>query len=378
EDSTLFRRSFKHIHEFATYGLRTLLFAHKYVSVEDYTAWKEQYVSATTALVNRQERIEAAGELIEQGLLFVGATAIEDKLQPGVSETIDKLRRANIRIWMLTGDKRETAINIAHSAQICLPESTISVLDSTRGDLPGQMQKAANDSEDCAHSVVVIDGHTLALADADPLTKDLFLSLIPSIDSVICCRASPAQKADIVKDIRTRIPSALTLAIGDGANDIAMIQASHVGVGISGREGLQASRVADYSIAQFRFLQRLLLVHGRWNYVRTARFILLTFWKEMFFYMMQALYQGYNGYTGTSLYESWSLTVLNTLFTSLCVIILGIFEQDLSADTLLAVPELYRYGQRNEALNIPKYLLWMLGATVEGIVVWFVCWAAYT
>jgi len=226
EDSTLFRRSFKHIHEFATYGLRTLLFAHKYVSVEDYTAWKEQYVSATTALVNRQERIEAAGELIEQGLLFVGATAIEDKLQPGVSETIDKLRRANIRIWMLTGDKRETAINIAHSAQICLPESTISVLDSTRGDLPGQMQKAANDSEDCAHSVVVIDGHTLALADADPLTKDLFLSLIPSIDSVICCRASPAQKADIVKDIRTRIPSALTLAIGDGANDIAMIQAS--------------------------------------------------------------------------------------------------------------------------------------------------------
>jgi len=136
--------------------------------------------------------------------------------------------------------------------------------------------------------------------------------------------------------------------------------------------------VADYSIAQFRFLQRLLLVHGRWNYVRTAKFILLTFWKEMFFYMMQALYQGYNGYTGTSLYESWSLTVLNTLFTSLCVIILGIFEQDLSADTLLAVPELYGYGQRNEALNIPKYLLWMLGATIEGIVVWFVCWAAYT
>jgi len=151
----------------------------------------------------------------------------------------------------------------------------------------------------------------------------------------------------------------------------------HVGVGISGQEGLQAARVADYSIAQFRFLQRLLLVHGHWNYVRTAKFILMTFWKEMFFYMMQALYQGYNGYTGTSLYEAWSLTVLNTLFTSLCVLVMGIFEQDLSADTLLALPELYRYGQRNMGLNIYSCLAWMLGAAGEGILVWFICWAAY-
>ncbi len=130
----------------------------------------------------------------------------------------------------------------------------------------------------------------------------------------------------------------MTLAIGDGANDIAMIQASHVGVGISGREGLQAARIADYSIAQFRFLQRLLFVHGRWNYIRTGKYILATFWKEMVFYLVQALYQRYNGYTGTSLYESWSLTVFNTLFTSLPVILLGIFEKDLRADTLLAVP----------------------------------------
>lgn len=151
----------------------------------------------------------------------------------------------------------------------------------------------------------------------------------------------------------------------------------HVGIGISGREGLQASRVADYSIAQFRFLQRLLLVHGRWNYVRTAKFVLLTFWKEVFFYMMQALYQRYNGYTGTSLYEMWSLTALNTLFTSLCVIVMGVFEQDVSASTLLAVPELYVYGQSNAGLNLKKYLLWMVGAVSSGMIVWFTCWAAY-
>lgn len=151
----------------------------------------------------------------------------------------------------------------------------------------------------------------------------------------------------------------------------------HVGIGICGKEGLQASRVADYSIAQFRFLQRLLLVHGRWNYVRTAKFVLLTFWKESFFYLMQAVYQRYNGYTGTSLYEMWSLTALNTLFTSLCVIVMGIFEQDISAETLLAVPELYVYGQSNAGLNLRKYIAWMTGAISSGLIVWFVSWAAY-
>jgi phospholipid-translocating ATPase len=156
-----------------------------------------------------------------------------------------------------------------------------------------------------------------------------------------------------------------------------MLSAADVGIGISGREGLQAARVADYSISQFRFLARLLLVHGRWNYVRTARFVLATFWKEMFFYLPTELYQRSNGYTGTSLYESWSLTVLNALFTSLCVIVPGVWEQDLKAETLLAVPELYVFGQRDRGLNLFGFLAWMVGAVVEGVVVWFLCAGIY-
>ncbi|CAK3898983.1 phospholipid-transporting ATPase DNF3 [Lecanosticta acicola] len=375
DDATLFTRCFKHIDDFATEGLRTLLFAHKYLDAEQYNGWKKIYQEATTALTHRQDRIEAAGETIEQGFDLSGASAIEDKLQKGVPETIDRLRRANIKIWMLTGDKRETAINIAHSARICQPASLVYILDSTKGDVHGQMSEIMH--EGGAHRVVVIDGHTLSLVSATPDLRHLFFTLLMAdIDSVIVCRASPAQKSDIVKAIRARLPG-LTLAIGDGANDIAMIQAAHVGIGISGKEGLQAARVADYSIAQFRYLQRLLLVHGRYQYVRTAKFILLTFWKEMFFYMMQALYQRYNGYTGTSLYESWSLTVLNTLFTSLCVIIPGIFEQDLRPATLLAIPELYAYGQRNQGLNLRMYIVWMVNATACGMVVWFIIWASY-
>jgi phospholipid-translocating ATPase len=410
DSGEVFTRCFKHIDDFATEGLRTLLFAHKFLSENEYASWKKLYHDAETSLVDRQERIEAAGEVIEQSLDLIGASAIEDKLQKGVPETIDRLRRANIKIWMLTGDKRETAINIAHSARICLPGSEVYILDVTKGSLEGQMVNIIEDLQVQAetesanlptHSVIVIDGHTLgAIEEASngANLRDLFYSLIPSVDSVICCRASPAQKALLVGAIRKHagkqtilgMPNhatgngqfslatgPLTLAIGDGANDLAMISEAHVGIGISGREGLQAARVADYSIAQFRFLSRLLLVHGRWNYVRTARFILATFWKEMFFYLPTALYQRYNGYTGTSLYESWSLTVLNTLFTSLCVVVPGIWEKDLSAETLLAVPELYVFGQRDRGLNLPKYLAWMFGAVCEGLLLWFLCWGMY-
>lgn len=378
DEATVFTRCFKHLDDFATEGLRTLVFAHKFIAPSEYATWKKSYLDATTSLSNRQDRIEEAAELIEQSLVLLGASAIEDKLQKGVPETITKLRRANIRIWMLTGDKRETAINIAHSAQICRPDSSTFVLDSSKGNLESQIRDVLLEiHQESPHNVVVIDGHTLAQVESDLALRNLFYSLVPLIDSAICCRASPAQKAGIVEELRARIPEALTLAIGDGANDIAMIQTAHVGIGISGKEGLQAARVADFSIAQFRFLQRLLLVHGRWNYARTAKFVLMTFWKEFFFYMMQAMYLRYTGYTGTSLYESSSLTVLNTLFTSLCVIIMGIFEQDLRAETLLAIPELYVYGQKNLGLNLPDYILWIIGATAQGMIVWLVAWAAY-
>ncbi|KAI0025428.1 P-type ATPase [Xylariomycetidae sp. FL0641] len=378
DESMVFTRCFRHLDDFATEGLRTLLFARKFIPEAEYNAWKKIYNEATTSLVNRQDKIEEAGEIIEQSLDLVGATAIEDKLQVGVPETIDKLRRANIKIWMLTGDKRETAINIAHSARICRPGSDIFILDSSKSSLKNQIEDVMEDIQTgCIHSVVVIDGQTLATVEQSGHLTDLFYTLIPRIDAVICCRASPAQKSMIVKAIRQRLPKALTLAIGDGANDLAMITSSHVGVGISGKEGLQAARVADFSIAQFRFLQRLLLVHGRWNYVRTGKFILATFWKEMFFYLPTAMYQRYNGYSGTSLYESWSLTVYNTLFTSLCVLCMGIWEQDLSAQTLLAVPELYVHGQRNRELNISRFVRWMFGAAVEGVFVYLSAWAAY-
>ena len=184
---------------------------------------------------------------------------------------------------------------------------------------------------------------------------------------MICCRATPSQKASIVNSIRKKVPHAITLGICDGANDIAMIQEAHIGIGITGQEGLQAARASDYSIAQFKFLQKLLLVHGRWNYIRTCKYVLGTFWKEMMFYLTQALFQRWNGWTGTSLYESWSLTLFQPLFTCVPVVYMGIFEKDLVESTLLSVPELYAQGQRNGGFNIRIYLWWTFMAASEAV-----------
>jgi phospholipid-translocating ATPase len=281
DDAAVFERCFQHVDDFASEGLRTLLFGYRFLDEKEYGGWKKIYLDATTSLVDRQKLIENAGEMIEQNFDLVGATAIEDKLQKGVPETIDKLRRANIKIWMLTGDKRETAINIAHSARICKSYSEVVILDHTTGEVEQRMASTLLDitKGTIPHSVVVVDGGTLAEIETNGTLSMLFFDLVVVSDSVICCRASPSQKASLVKKIRTKVSGSLTLAIGDGANDIAMIQEAHVGIGVSGKEGLQAARISDYSIAQFRFLQKLLLVHGRWNYIRTAKYILVTFWK---------------------------------------------------------------------------------------------------
>jgi phospholipid-translocating ATPase len=373
-DAVVLERTFQHIQDFATEGLRTLLYGHRFMTEQDYQYWRKIYNEATTSLVNRQEKIERAGDLIEVDLEISGATAIEDKLQDGVPDAIDKLRRANIKLWMLTGDKRETAVNIGHSCRLIKDYSKVITLDYNDRELQQTMASAriALNVEKVAHSVVVIDGATLAIIEQDPTLYTLYLDLAVEVDSVICCRASPSQKAAMVSAVRKKVKRSVTLAIGDGANDIAMIQEAHVGIGITGREGLQAARASDYSIAQFRFLLKLLLVHGRWFYVRISKYILATFYKELLFYVTQALYQGYCGYTGTSLHEQWSLSMFNTLFTSLPVLVLGIFDKDLSATTLLAVPELYTKGQKNGAFSFKLYLGWMFIALSQASICFFV------
>lgn len=366
-------RTLNAIDEFSTDGLRTLLYGYRWISLEKYNKWEEKYHEAKTSLVNRSKHIAEVGEQIEVELELLGATAIEDKLQEGVPEAIEKIRRAGIKMWMLTGDKRETAINIGYSCKLIHDYSTVVILRQNDDNLISKMT-ALGEELDCgniAHCVVVIDGASLAVFETNPTMMSVFIELCTKTDSVICCRASPSQKALIVTNIRNVDKKLVTLAVGDGANDIAMIQSADIGVGITGKEGLQASRSSDYSIAQFRFLLKLLFVHGRYNYVRTSKFVLCTFYKEVLFYLTQMIFQRQTMFSGTSLYEPWSLSMFNTLFTSLPVICIGMFEKDLKPMTLLAVPELYTMGQKCEAFNLRVFLVWMLSSAANSVIITF-------
>lgn len=366
-------RTLQAIDEFSTEGLRTLVYGYKWIDIGHYENWNKRYHQAKTSLTDRKLKIDEIGAEIENGLSLLGVTAIEDKLQEGVSEAIEKIRRAGIKMWMLTGDKRETAINIGYSCMLIKDYSTVVILTTTDDNIISKMNAVSQevDSGNIAHCVVVIDGATLAMFEGNPTYMSVFIELCTKTDSVICCRASPSQKALMVSNIRNTDPNLVTLAIGDGANDIAMIQSADIGVGIAGKEGLQASRVSDYSIGQFRFLLKLLLVHGRYNYIRTSKFMLCTFYKEITFYFTQLIYQRYTMFSGSSLYEPWSLSMFNTLFTSLPVLCIGMFEKDLKPMTLLTVPELYSYGRLSQGFNMLMFMEWVVLATANSLVITF-------
>ena len=195
DDAAVLERCFRHVNDFATEGLRTLLYGFRYMDEGEYESWKKFYLDASTSLTNRQEMIEIAGAQVERDLELLGVTAIEDKLQIGVPEAIEKLRRAKIKLWMLTGDKRETAVNIGHSCRLIKDYSSITVLDHETGEVSQRIAALTVDINDgrVAHSVVVVDGHTLSqITSSEPLHK-LFVSLAILVDTVICCRASPSQ-----------------------------------------------------------------------------------------------------------------------------------------------------------------------------------------
>ncbi|KAG2181772.1 hypothetical protein INT44_008587 [Umbelopsis vinacea] len=365
-----FARTMEHLQDYATDGLRTLLYAYRVLSPAQYDEWNELYQEACLAVSERQKKVSKTAELIECKLRLIGASAIEDKLQEGVPEAIECIRAAGMRIWMLTGDKRETAINIGYSCRLIHSNSNLIVLGEQK-DLRSYMEQAILDLQNnvASHAAFVVDGATLEVLAQEEDLLELFCHLGCLSSTVICCRVSPSQKALVVKSIRRSAPRAVTLAIGDGANDIAMIQEAHVGIGITGKEGMQASRASDYCFAQFRFLCKLLLVHGHWSYVRVSRFVLGTFAKVVTFYLTQGVYQFWTGFSGTSLYESWTLSMYNTLFSSLPVISVGIFEQDLNAKTLLANPHLYIQGQLNQAFDLRIFITWVTTSVYQAIVV---------
>ncbi|KAJ4713310.1 Phospholipid-transporting ATPase [Melia azedarach] len=397
KDGRVFEEQTKaHINEYADAGLRTLILAYRELDEKEYMEFNEEFtVAKNTMTSDREELIEEVAEKIEKDLILLGATAVEDKLQNGVPECIDKLAQAGIKLWVLTGDKMETAINIGFACSLLRQGMQQIIISSETPE-----NKALEKSEDKAaaaaalkasvlHQLIqgqellfasnetsgplalIIDGKSLAYALEDDV-KDMFLELAVGCASVICCRSSPKQKALVTRLVKVKTGST-TLAIGDGANDVGMLQEADIGVGISGVEGMQAVMSSDIAIAQFRFLERLLLVHGHWCYRRISSMICYFFYKNIAFGFTLFFFEIYASFSGQTVYNDWFLSLYNVFFTSLPVIALGVFDQDVSSRFCLKFPLLYQEGVQNVLFSWYRILGWAFNGVLSATIIFFFC-----
>ncbi|KAI0217437.1 phospholipid transporting ATPase [Massospora cicadina] len=371
----LMEETLSHLHTFAKEGLRTLCVASRVISRPEYRVWDEKYREAQNSLQGREDRVATLCEEVESGLTLIGGTAIEDKLQEGVPESIALLREAGLKIWVLTGDKVETAINIGYSCNLLSEGMPLMMIcgedpDEVEDQLDRGLGHVQVDGKPQSPELaLVIEGSSLRVALQGELRQKL-LRLGQRSKAVICCRVSPLQKAQVVNLIGDGLNS-LSLAIGDGANDVSMIQAAHIGVGIAGLEGYQAVMASDYAIAQFRFLSRLLLVHGRWSYSRVARMILCFFYKNLVVTLANFWFQFVNGASQNFLFEYLLVLCYNLIFTAFPVMALGSFDQDIRAEVAMVTPQLYRRGIRHEEYTHRRFGWVVLDAAYQSVACFF-------
>ncbi|CAD2113787.1 aminophospholipid-transporting P-ATPase, putative [Plasmodium vinckei] len=409
----------EHMETYADEGLRTLCIAYKELSPKEFAIWYDSYKEASLSLNGREENVEKIAEGIENDLILQGVTGIEDKLQEGVGSTIEDLRLAGIHVWMLTGDKIETAINIGiatnlidngseqfiYTEELALSEDllmkkldediiyiekslsllhfnfdTNQVEESFFKKVISSKYKSTDSlaldhdtyKEDMTsnNNVLIVDGSVLDILLSEPFERKFFY-LADKCSSVICGRVSPYQKGFIVSSAN-RLLKKNTLAIGDGANDCNMIKMANIGIGIRGQEGVQAFNSSDYGISQFRFLRNLILVHGRLSYRRISKLVVYMFYKNIVFIFPLFIYGSISLYSGQKIYFEILLHLYNIMFTSLPIIILAILDKDVSINTALNNPCLYKLGIHNFYFNINKFISWVLNSLFHGLLVFII------
>ncbi|KAF4714449.1 hypothetical protein FOZ63_026931, partial [Perkinsus olseni] len=346
-------------------GLRTLVFGWKRFDPTELEELLTEYREACIAV--SPERVREVTEALESGLELVGCSGVEDMLQPRVPETLAALRNHGVKVWMLTGDKLETAVNIGHSAGLFPADGNSIVLDATDA---GELSEMLGFPRPLPPSVqefplvhvapqksVVVTGESLSIILTSRRLRELLFEA--PVAFVLACRVTPAQKTELVtaarafcsglvsrgeEQVRSSSQGGAVLAVGDGANDVGMIQAAEVGVAVAGYEGAQAVRASDFVITRFHHLERLLLHHGPELLRKNAFVVYYSVFKNAGFSLLPFVYGIVCAFSATSVYHVVLKQFYNTFFTALPVVAYAVFDHQ---GSLAAGPGRPRFGAYN-------------------------------
>ncbi|KAM4049228.1 phospholipid-transporting ATPase ID-like [Anomaloglossus baeobatrachus] len=458
-----------HLNEFAGEGLRTLVLAYKDLDKVYFTDWKKRHHEASTSLENREEKLAVLYEEIEKDLKLIGASAIEDKLQDGVPQTIETLTKANIKIWVLTGDKQETAENIGYSCNMLQDE--MKEIFIIRGTSPEEVQEELRtarrkmnpdsfmDNYDVNVQIkkcskrsrvipddelkgedsygIIINGHSLLEVSSGFLTQlEMSSGLLSQLEVSSGFLSQLQVSSGFLSQLQVSSGFLSQLQVSSGflsqlqvssgflsqlqvssgflsqlqlssgflsqlqvssgflsqlqvssgflsqlqvsSGFLSQLQAStaHIGVGISGQEGMQAVLSSDFSFAQFRYLQRLLLVHGRWSYLRMCQFLRYFFYKNFTFTLVHFWYAFFCGFSAQTVYDEWFITLYNLVYTSLPVLGMSLFDQDVDDRWSMEYPQLYDPGQKNRYFNKKEFVKCVIHGVYSSLVLFFVPYGA--
>ncbi|XP_043268866.1 probable phospholipid-transporting ATPase IIB isoform X2 [Venturia canescens] len=346
-------------------GLRTLVVAKKSLTEEQYLDFETRYNAARMSVSDRPSRVAAVVESLEREMELLCVTGVEDRLQDRVRPTLELLRNAGIKIWMLTGDKLETATCIATSSRLVSRTQGLHVFKSvvTRTDAHLELNTFRK-KQDCA---LVISGDSLEVCLQ--YYQPEFMELACGSPAVVCCRCSPTQKAEVVTLIQ-RHTKKRTAAVGDGGNDVSMIQAADAGIGLEGMEGRQASLAADFSIPQFSHLANLLLVHGRRSYKRSASLSQFVIHRGLIISTMQAVFSAVFYLSSVALYQGFLMVGYATIYTMFPVFSL-VLDKDVSGEIAIRYPELYKELSKGRSLSYKTFFMWILISIYQGGVIMY-------
>ena len=371
-DNIIYQRSVEikyeeDVNRYAVSGYRTLVFTKRVLNSQESQNWISEFSEANTKIEGRDEAIAEISEHIENQLNIIGVSAVEDKLQPYIRESIQWLRAAKISVWVLTGDKLETAIEIGKTTAVILPDSDMLIVSSMDDkEVESQLKTYAEQFDTFNDPVLILTAHATELV-LESLSS-LFMPIAMRCKSVIFSRVSPFQKASIVAAVKKE-KGTMTLAIGDGANDVGMIQEAHVGIGVMGREGSQAAQNSDFAIPRFNRLIPLIAIHGQWTvsrFMRTAMFMLY----KNFAFILTYFWSSFDTmFSPTNFYDQFFISMFNLVFTLLPPFAYGFFERNMREESLLIYPQLHR--STPNPMKFPYLLLYFGVAIYHSLVVYY-------